>query len=655
MTSTTAKSPGERQVRRILLGLITAVPFLIAILALLDGWEVLGDNAIIGIRVRNLLGGDLPLTGLPSTGQNFGTGIESSHPGPLALYALVPFVVLFGQTAGMALGAAAINAGSFALAAWAGYRRGGVFLMAVVGFVLCVLARGLSPWTLVDPLSSNLGTFPSVAFALAAWAVLEGDRRLLPFAIVVGSFTFQAHLTYMAFGAGVSAVLLVGLVVQVMRDRATAPDRRTLVWSGLAAGVLWLPVLLDQFFGGGNISSIIRTFTESGGDPGMGWSFALRRLVHAVAVPPFFGQDVRGLDFLARTPLLGALLAIPVVLFVAFRTWRTRGRALNLTMFVIVTAGVGLVSVYSAAQLPSGATVKAANLRWMWTFGALWWTTVVWAAVGAILDRIGRPRPERIVPVLFGATVVGMAIVLMAAQTRPARDARAFTVAAELRAEADEVPRGDYRIRYSGNQALLTVGPSFAYALRSSGSRVYVDAGLFGRGYGSGAIFTGQEVDLTYLVIAGPSGEIGVPDGYEVIFSTSYREGNETIETMLATIEGGVDPARDPLVAAFCEQTEPIDQRVQAAVAQLGAGADGASIPAGEAADVIEDLGLDELDPDQAPEEVGAAMRGLIDRHDETIAELRAAGEVPVLDVLDPQVMTEMMAILDYWLKKCPS
>lgn len=661
MTTTTGRAVlDERQTRRVLLTVFTAVPFVVAIIALLRGWELLGDNAIIGIRVRSLLAGDLPLTGLPSTGENFGTGIESSHPGPLALYLLVPFVVVFGQTAGMAFGAAAINASAFGLAVWAGYRRGGVFLMSVVGFMLCLLARGLSPWTLVDPLSSNLGTFQSVAYALLVWAVLQGDRRLLPVALIVGSFTFQAHLTYMAFGAAVSAVLIIGLTAQVVRDRDAMPERRTLVWSGLALGIVWLPVLLDQFFGGGNLSSIVRTFTGEGGDAPMGSGFALKRLVHAVAFPPFFAQDVRGLDFLAKTPLAMALTGLPGAVVVGYRLWSSRGvdrrrRVAGLPMLVIVTVVVGLVSVYSAAQLPSGATVKAANLRWMWTFGALWWTTVIWAVIGWLLERFGRPRPDRIVPVLLGTAVIGMVLVLVQSQVRPARDAQAFEVAAELRREAEKIPDGRYRVTYEGGKALLTVGPAFAYSLRSTGSEVFVDAGQFGRGYGSGAIYTDQDVDRTFLVVAMPADEFLLPVGFDVLLRTSYVEGGKEIETALLTADGAA-PQLGELsgqIEAFCRQTEAISEAITGFnAAREGPGA-GDEITAGEVADLFDSFHLDELEPTDMPDEIRERLERLLDHHEEAMTELRLEPDRPVTEVVDPQMITDLVGLAAFWQTYC--
>lgn len=646
----------QRQTVRILLSLIIAVPFVIAVMALIDGWQLLGDNAIIGLRVRNLITGDLPLTGLPSTGQNFGTGIESNHPGPLALYFLVPFVVVFGPTAGMAFGAAAINASAFGLAAWAGFRRGGVFLLTVVGLVLCVLARGLSPWTLIDPLSSNLGTFPSVAYALLAWAVLAGDRKLLPVTIAVGTFTLQAHLTYMAFGGGVTAVLALGLLTQWLSDRRNIPDRRTLIWSGVVGLVMWAPLLIDEFFGEGNISSIVRTFTASSGDPGMGWDFALRRLVRAVSVPPFFGQYIRGLDFLRPTPFWGIVLALPVVALVGLRLWQTRrgqGSA-PLVLLTMVTIGVGLVSVYSASQLPSGATVKAANLRWMWTFGALWWLTALWALVGLLLDKFGRPKPQRIVPVLIGVAVLGMSMVVIQAEVRPARDARAFGVARELSDAADKVPKGSYRIQYTGSKALVTVGPSFAYALRSAGSKVYVDAGIFGRGYGSSAIYTNQKVDGTYLVMAGPKGEVTLPLGYKVILKTSYHENGQLIETVLATAKDSDEATRRSQIklSEFCAQTSSIDQKIQGFAAALGPAAS-QPLTASQGAELMELLNLKDLNPSEAPAEISGALSELLATYDQNLAKLRAAEDKPLLEVIDPKVLANMAKTVTFWLDYC--
>lgn len=665
-------SLSERQTRRALLVLIGAVPFVIAILALIDGWQVLGDNAIIGIRVRNLLSGDLPLTGLPSTGQNFGTGIESNHPGPLALYLLVPFVVVLGSTAGMAFGAAAINSASFVAAAWVGYRRGGVFLTAAIGLVLCVLARGLSPWTLVDPLSSNLGTFPSVAYALLCWAVLAGDRDLLPITVAIGSFTLQAHLTYIAFGAGVTVVLVLGLVIQGVRGRSTRPTGRELIPTGVVAAVLWAPVLIDQFFGSGNLSSIVRTFTEESGDPGSGWGFALERLGRAIAVPPFPAQTVTGLDFLDGPPIWGVLLGLAAVALVAAQVVREvrRGGRRPLSMLLAVLGVVMVVSVYSAAQLPTAATVKAANLRWMWTFGTLWWLMVLWVGVRLALERLPRPRTERIVPVLLGVMVLGLALVVVQAQVRPARDARAFEVAADLHRVAGDLPKGTYRVRFSGNKALLTVGPAFAYALRSEGSIVYVDAGPFGRGYGSGAMYDGQDVDGTYLVVAGHRDEVAIPEGQEIIFQTTYQENGRVVDTFVTgatgtpELDGGTrtgSPDRpgssegsrgmDEADRAFCDQTAAINARVQALMETVDPGEGPPT--ARQLLSVIDGFDLETLDLASMPAELEEPLARLVQGSETLMAELEAAGDAPALEHIPAGSLADLTTVVTHWLRVC--
>lgn len=536
---------------------IGLVPFLIAIEGLLDGWRALGDNAIIGIQVRSLLGGQLPLIGLPTTGENFGTGIESSHPGPIALYVLAPFVIVFGSHVGLAAGAAFVNSAAFVGSAWAGYRRGGLFLAGLTGVSLCLLARALGPYVLIDPISSNLGTFPTIAFALLTWAVLAGDRALLPAAVLAGTFTIQSHLAYVAMGGAVAAVLIVGLVVQLLRG-GERPNRKTIITAGSLGAVLWAPVVIDQLFVSGNISSIIRTFTSGDGTPGRGLSFALGRLAYALGLPPLFARSSIGLDFLNDATVLGGLVAVVVlVLVLAAGFVRIPGRpdSRSLHMFAVVLVPLLLVSLYSAAKLPDPATVKAANLRWMWCAGLLVWLGAAWIGGQAALratDRRGR-LPD-LVPIILAVLILAASAVALEGHERPARDAQAFDAAEVLAGALVGQPTGNFRVRYEGGPALLTVGPGFSYDLMSGGSTVFVDAGPFTRAYGEAASYDGQAVDGTYLVAATDEGLPILPAGFEPMAETSYpvAVGSDRMIQVVLGFQAGEPVSNE--VPAYCEE-----------------------------------------------------------------------------------------------------
>ena len=64
-------------------------------MALHDGWTPVGDNATLAIRAGDVLRGDPPLTGMPSTSNTI-SNQDISHPGPMEVWvAAVPYAVLW--------------------------------------------------------------------------------------------------------------------------------------------------------------------------------------------------------------------------------------------------------------------------------------------------------------------------------------------------------------------------------------------------------------------------------------------------------------------------------------------------------------------------------------------------------------------------------
>ncbi|MCB1030672.1 MAG: hypothetical protein KDA95_05000 [Acidimicrobiales bacterium] len=530
-------SPNERRLLVAVLFIVGAIPILMAVIALLDGWRVAGDNAIIGLHVKGLLRGELPLIGLPSTGENLGSGVESNHPGPFALYVFAPFVAVFGGPVGLALGAAAINSTAWVLSVLAAFRRGGLVLAAATTLGLCLLGRSLGPAFLADPLSSNLGAFPTIAFVMLVWAVLAGNRDLLVWCLVAGTFTVQAHLTYVAGGVGLTAVL-VGTLLYQQRKAPLGFTRRDLTISGVVTGVLWLPVVVDQLFGSHNISALIKTAT-SGESVGNGAGFAFGRLLFAVGVPPIWVQRITGLDFLRKLDTVTTVSAVAIlVLLLVVCLMPIRGRLVDPAMryFVLVLGAFLAASLYSAIKLPEAGTVKASNLRWMWTGSMLVWLGAVGGAVRNTLIVRGT-RIIRAIPIAVLA--LGLLTVSVEAVVRDPRDLSVRPMIDELDAVAADTPVGTYRIIYNGNAALLTVGPAFAFALAERGSIVYVDAGPFTRAYGDSAGFNGQKIDGTFYLSTGD--EPMVPSGFEVKLLSEYPEkvgSDKYVNVALAFGEG---------------------------------------------------------------------------------------------------------------------
>jgi hypothetical protein len=486
---------------------LALVPLLSAAVVLAQGWRPTGDNALIGLRVNDVLTGHWPLIGQPTTGENFGSGIATSHPGPIEFYLVAPFVAVLGPSVGLALGAALINSVAFVGVAWLSFRRGGMGLMVLASVASVAMARSLGGNLLHDPVSSNVGSVAAFALLFAAWSIVAGDLRVIPAFVVAGTFVLQDHLSYLGTGAPVVA-LAVGLgiwwAVRIRRRGSNTGWLRLRLIVGAAVGlVLWSPVLIDEVFGDHNLTSIWRTFTGKR-TPGEGLRFALERLAEALAPWPLFSHRVAPLGYLHRPApheLVGGYLVLAAVIALGVLAWRRRDTTLSALAAVTVIAA--LAGTYTAIKLPVGAGIQASNLRWMWTVSAFAWVALAWMAwqvVPSFSQEVVRTPAMAIgaaTIVVVGAIVVGSADLATDRDGRLARDTSTLIDHVE-----QNLPKGTYRIRYAGGSVVVSVGPALVHDLDHRGDTVLMDVGPFTRAYAEHRGYRGQKTDGTVLVTA---------------------------------------------------------------------------------------------------------------------------------------------------------
>ncbi len=533
--------------QRLFAGLVVGLallPILSAVIVLSQGWRPSGDNALISLRAHDVITGHLPLVGQPTTGENFAEGVESSHPGPIEFYLIAPFALVLGPTVGLALGAALINSAALVAVAWLAFRRGGMQLLFGTAVATVLLARSLGGNFLHDPVSSNVGAVMSLALLFAAWSLIAGDLRTIPVFVLVGSFSLQDHLTYLGTGAPVILVAIGFGIWWIRRTQRFAVDSswlRPRLLVGLVVGVvLWLPVVIDQFFGSHNLSAIIETFTTKGGQS-EGFGFAAERLAEALAPWPIFSRKVPPLGYL-HTPathelVLGYLVLVAVVAFGVW-FWRSRRTDLaSLALTVVLAAGAGL---YTSVKLPSGAGVKASNLRWMWTVSAFTWIALAWM-VWSVLPLLAR-EVAGLPVILFGSVALTLALVGVMGSVGLASD-RDGTIAKETTMLIDrvkrELPTGRYRVTYAGGSVVLSIGPALVHDLEFRGDTVLLDVDPFTRAYADHRAYRDQKVDGTVFITAEAKTEY--PEGTRLLGRETFRVNSndrdlETIRVYL--VEG---------------------------------------------------------------------------------------------------------------------
>ncbi|MEJ5255029.1 MAG: hypothetical protein WHS89_06730 [Acidimicrobiales bacterium] len=356
-------------------------------------WLPAGDWAVIELRTRDVGTAATPLVGPYS---RFGW----NHPGPLLFWLLaLPYRLAGSDSGALLLAAALVNALAVAGMLVIAWRRGRLVLVVGTAVVVALMMTHLGPSFLRDPWNPSVTVLPFGLLVMLCWSAVEGDRLGLPAAVLVGAFLVQSHVGFALVVAVLWAVATFGYL---WASRA-APRRRVHV---IVAAVLlfvgvWMPVVIDQVAGAGNVSALVDYFVRGSGEATAG----LVRSAGVVArelgdVAPWMGGReivVPADGSVASAPLRA--LVVPVLCFAlaAWVAWRVRElAAVRFQAVVAATAIAGVVSV-------SRITGEVYNylIRWWWVIAALWWLSTawsLWSAGSTVLGRhpiVGRARLER--------------------------------------------------------------------------------------------------------------------------------------------------------------------------------------------------------------------------------------------------------------------
>ena len=373
-------------------------------MALMDGWTPVGDNATIALRSGDVLRGDAPLTGMPSTSNTI-SDQDVSHPGPLEVWvAAIPYALL--GPAGLLLTIAVVNAGALVTSVVVGWRRGGAPLAIAVTATALVLCWSLGTTVLRDPLNTHAPLLVWFALVLLCWDVRLGSWPSLPMAVIGASWVAQAHVAYLPM----TAVLVVGTGAMCLLDhrrrtpeqrRRFARGRKPALIAAAGAGVLFsLPMLIDQVSGSGNLGRMLRY----AGSDGQGLAVGLRTLMAALGAPPAWLRSVNDPFLLLRGPSLADLLACAVTvgaftgLYLAARRRSDRLTVTLMQAALLALAAAGLLVV----RTPQGGAVLAADaMLVLRPVTAIVWLAMGWGAWRAVAPRV---QPELAKPALRWAT-----------------------------------------------------------------------------------------------------------------------------------------------------------------------------------------------------------------------------------------------------------
>lgn len=367
------------------------------------GWIPVGDDAFFTVRARDVFTlDDLPLLGTWSSA-SLSAVQNLNHPGPL-LFDVLALPAKLGGGTGLAIGAALINAVSLLGIAIIGYRRGGAVVGAVAVAVGAVLAWSMGSEVLFEPWQPHVLLLPFLFFVTLVWAVACGDLVALPWAVGVGSFVVQTHLSYAILVPllGVWAIVGVAFVLRAAkrRDPSSWPALRGRVIrigmiTAAVSVVCWLQPLIEQFTGDGdgNLTRLVRHARDSNVKT-VGVRFGTRAVASVVSLPPWWLRPSFENTFSPqegwRPPSLllasGSLLVVAGVL--AWCWWGARRGRDRVASRIIMTAAVALVcALISAGRTPTTVFGTEPHVfRWTWPVAAF----VVLAIAVALVRRFAR-------------------------------------------------------------------------------------------------------------------------------------------------------------------------------------------------------------------------------------------------------------------------
>ncbi|QXC63002.1 hypothetical protein KSP35_09570 [Aquihabitans sp. G128] len=368
----------------------------------------------------------------------------SSHPGPMAFYAIGAFTAVLGTTTGGFAFALALNAVAVAVAGWAGLRVAGFRGAAVfLGAAAAVGALAI-PGFLASVNITYVCVVPMFACLALSAAVAEADWRALPPLVVLATFVGQTEAVY---AIPLVPVLLVAPLAGWWRGRAARRPASAAVAPAVGASAialaLWAPVAYDQLRGSGNLGKVLTASI-----PSRGWSGASQAWGTLLSVPP----QLSTAELLASSELqrLGAGSLVGIAVVVGLLAWR-RAHLERFGGVLAVAAATFLAAGAAGASLPDS---DATSWHLLWIRTDLFFLVAVLVLVGLPTSFAARPR-ARVATAVVGS-VLSLALVVAGSWIRPAGTLN------------DEAMEASYRL----------VGP-VASAIRPGRATVLANRGLW--------------------------------------------------------------------------------------------------------------------------------------------------------------------------------
>ena len=398
---------------------------------LAGGFVAMADDSAIAVGARDVLTPRNPLVGM-GTSASF-PGDEFNHPGPMLYQLLALPVRLFGDSAGIAIGAAVTNVVAVVLIAVICVRLVGHQAASVVLAAVCAVAWVMGSEVLYSAWNPNIAILPFLLFVVAMWAIACGRVRYVPVAVLAGSFCVQAHLGFAIPVVGAMAAGAFAAWRWPINRVSGRQWRRWLTVGGLIGIACWALPLWEQFTaaGRGNVSRIVASARQA--DETVGWR-AFTVLADALAPTSWWRPSLdeawilSGDSNLPSAPVTALVLVAAAVVVTACLLEARRVRRRSPSRLVVVVAAVMLGGVASLATRPPqfGVAVGAHTMRWIWPAVAM----LIAATVLAALPRRWRGHAAAV-----GTAIGVLALVLTLPTHGLQRNRRYYDTVSDIRTQ----------------------------------------------------------------------------------------------------------------------------------------------------------------------------------------------------------------------------
>ncbi len=544
---TTASRRG--QALRWLVGAAIVAPPVVAIVMLVGRtWHPVDDFAIIDLRTRDVWSAHPPLTGLFSRpGWN--------HPGPAMFWLIAPISAAFGQpTWTTHIGGAVLELVAMAWLAWA-TARAGLRMLLTAAAVVGMTYLGIGEWVIRQPwnLHVPLIWFVLVVF-LALLVAMGGFRHLIGLAIAA-TIVVQTHVGFVAPVGAAVGFALVGVALDVRRDRTAPPRwRSTVLVTGALLVILWLPPIVDvALHWPGNLGKIAAYFV-GGNYAHVGFARAMGVVAAEFELlPPWLGGSAHTALFtgFAKPASLVWLLAPALLLLVAaFGAWRTHDRWDRRATALATTLLAVAVLAVSRADQP-----RAYTFEWRVVIAAF----VAVAGVQALVTLLARDRAAvrvaaggiAVALLAWGTVDLGARIVDPGPEPLEARRVELARALPAIRDTARQHPRPVILVRPEGS-TLRSLFDGVINELDRAGVDVRVDHDL-GRIFGTNRVGTARGADEIWYVTEQGSWatQLRAQTGARVVFSSSplTRAENAELDRLQALLGEQLVRAGRPVLA----------------------------------------------------------------------------------------------------------